>query len=85
MEFTICDNPSGEEGRFDSHEWSTAASLEAIIKVRQPNYVPAGVTPRATIDDTMITGSFMACDLSQIESDPLVESVAVSKNLRTIG
>ncbi len=59
-------------------------TLEAIFKVRSKEHVPAKVNPRASIDSTMFTGTFLARDLDAIEADPLVESIAVSKTLRVV-
>lgn len=58
--------------------------VSAIVKVRQPHYVPEGVTVRSRIDETMFTGSFRADRLGQLEQDPDVESVALSKRLRLV-
>jgi hypothetical protein len=58
--------------------------VNAIIKVKQENYVPPGVHLRARIDPCMFTASFAAGDFSKIESDPNVASVEISKPLNLI-
>ena len=73
-----------------SHGTSGCTSLdpnevvEAILKLRTPNYVPVGVDVRARIDATMFTGTFPARVLEQIDADADVISVALSKRLRII-
>jgi hypothetical protein len=56
--------------------------VSAIVKVRQPQYVPSGMTVRSRIDETMFTASCRADVLRHLEQDPLVESVALSQQLR---
>ena len=58
--------------------------LEAIVRVKQDDYVPAQVKLRARIDSQMFTGIVQACDLKAVESDPMVEAVSVSKPLRIV-
>jgi hypothetical protein len=58
--------------------------LTAILRVKQPDYVPTGVTLRARIDENMFTGSFKAEDLKDIESDENVLSIAISRRLHRI-
>jgi uncharacterized protein (DUF58 family) len=62
---------------------SPGESVTAIVKVRRGDYVPKGVTLRARIDATMFTASFDAGLLPQLEADPEVESIALSKPLRS--
>ncbi len=59
-------------------------TVEAIFKVRQPDYVPSVVTLRARIDATMFTGTLPARDLEVVRADPKLESVEVSKRLRIV-
>lgn len=58
--------------------------VEAILKLKTAGYVPTGVDVRARLDATMITGTFPARVLEQIEADPNVLSVALSKRLRIV-
>jgi hypothetical protein len=58
--------------------------VSAIVKVREPNYVPSGVTVRSRIDETMFTTSCRAGQLRALESDPRVESVALAKRLPNV-
>ena len=60
------------------------ACVEAIIRVNEDGYVPPGVTVRARIDATMMTAEAPASVLPQLECDPKVASVAVSRRLRVI-
>ena len=60
-------------------------TLEAIVRVKRSNFVPPKVNLRARIDDEMFTGTMQAKDLPEIEANPDVQSVAVSKKLRTVG
>jgi hypothetical protein len=59
--------------------------LEVIVKVNEPNYVPDGVAVRAQISDAIFTSVIASDVLQRLEDDPKVESVAVSRKLRTIG
>lgn len=58
--------------------------VEAIIKVTEDGYVPPGVTVRARIDATMLTAEAPSSLLPQLECDPKVASVAVSRRLRVV-
>jgi hypothetical protein len=60
------------------------AQVSAIVKVRQSNYVPPGVSIRARIDDKMFTASCRADKLRELERDPQVESVALAQRLENI-
>lgn len=59
-------------------------TLTAIFKVKLPNYIPAGVNPRARISAKMFTGSFKSEQLKKLEADENVESVSLSRQLRMI-
>lgn len=59
-------------------------TVSAIFKVRDPGYVPPNVRVRARIDATMFTGELSAVSLEQIETDPHVVSVSLSKPLRIL-
>lgn len=57
--------------------------IRAIIKVREPDYVPASVNMRASIGPYIFTGELKSGDLESLERDPKVESVSISKKLRS--
>ena len=57
--------------------------VEAIIKVTSPDYVPPGVRLRAWISPHIFTAEFKQKDLGALEKDPKVESVSISKKLRS--
>ena len=65
----------------------TAAEGEmatAIVKVREPNYVPPKVRVRAQIHPTLFTAEFPVAVLGELQSDPKVQSVALSRPLKLI-
>ena len=55
--------------------------LEMIVKVNEAGYVPGGVRLRARIDDTLFTCEAPADRLQELEADPRIESVSVSRPL----
>ena len=57
-------------------------TIEAIVKVRVPDYVPDGVRLRARVDATMFTATIPSDRLTTILEDPNVQSVERSKRLR---
>jgi hypothetical protein len=59
-------------------------TVEAIVKVNEPGYVPDAVRVRARIDPLMITGEARTEDLMELELDPKVVSVSVGRRLRVI-
>lgn len=59
-------------------------SVEAIIKVNKPNYRPKNIKVRAQIDPQMFTCEISAKQLTNLEKDPQVASIAVSKKLHVI-
>jgi len=67
-----------------SPTWEEDESVEVIIKVRKPNYLPSDVTVRAQIDPYMFTSKIPARTLTKLDQDPEVISVAVGKKLRVI-
>ena len=67
-----------------SPSWEEDESVEVIIKVRKPNYLPSDVTVRAQIDPYMFTGKIPARILTKLDQDPEVISVAMGKKLRVI-
>jgi hypothetical protein len=62
---------------------STSDVVQAIIKVTKPDYVPADVRVRAALDPFIFTGEFKYGDLHTLERDPKVESVSISKKLKS--
>ena len=70
-------------GNFDLAD-QASGTVEAIIKVKEDDYVPPGVKVRARIDATMLTGEMPTSILPDLESDPKVASVSVSRRLRII-
>lgn len=64
--------------------WATDQMVEAIIKVGSDDYVPPDVEVRARIDKRMFTAKCVFGTIAQLESDPEVQSVAVSRALRVI-
>lgn len=61
--------------RHDSEE------VELIVRVREPNYVPPALTVRARIDSCLFTCRVAAKVLVDLEHDPHVVSVSISKKL----
>ena len=61
-----------------------SGTVEAIVKVNEDNYVPPGVKVRARIDPTMLTGEIPTSLLPELEGNPKVASVSVSRRLRII-
>jgi hypothetical protein len=62
----------------------SAEPIEMIVKVEEENYVPSGVKVRGRIDATMFTGEASPATLHDLENDPKVKSVSVSRPLRII-
>ena len=58
--------------------------LTAILKVNREGYVPENVQLRTRIDDLMFTAEFDAKALKSLDSDELVNSVAISESLKII-
>ncbi|MFE1602943.1 hypothetical protein [Methylobacterium sp. ID0610] len=58
--------------------------LEAIVKVLEPGYVPPTVKLRTRIDDLMLTAETEAGSLPELDKDPKVVSVSVSRPMRLI-
>ena len=58
--------------------------VDAIIKVRDENYVPEGVKLRAKIDPYLFTCTILGANLSDLEQDPGVLSIALETQLRNI-
>jgi hypothetical protein len=57
--------------------------VQAIIKVKKPDYVPVCVHLRASMGPFIFTGEFKYDDLESLERDPKVESVSISKKLKS--
>lgn len=64
-----------------AHE--TSDLVQAIIKVKEANYVPQCVRLRASIGSGIFTGEFKYDHLESLEQDPRVESVSISKDLKS--
>lgn len=57
--------------------------IQAIIKVKEPDYVPVSVQLRASIGPCIFTGELKSGDLESLERDPKVVSVSISKKLKS--
>lgn len=57
--------------------------VQAIIKVKKPDYVPADVHRRAAVSPLIFTAEFQVGKLQALEQDPKVESVSISKKLQS--
>lgn len=57
--------------------------VEAIIKVKPAGYIPANVRVRARIDSRLFTCELGKHELEALQSDPKVESVSISKKLKS--
>ncbi|MGE3468498.1 MAG: hypothetical protein AB7J13_16370 [Pyrinomonadaceae bacterium] len=57
--------------------------VQAIVKVREPSYVPPYVRVRASIGPEIFTGELKFEDLESLEQDPKVESVSIRKKLKS--
>ena len=69
-------------GSTRDQEYQPDDVVEAVLKVCTPGYIPPQVTLRARIDTTMFTGEMPFRALEEIDSDPEVISVSISKPLR---
>lgn len=58
--------------------------VNAIVKVREPSYVPEGLTVRARIDEMMFTATCRAGTLRRLEADPRVESFALAERIEPV-
>lgn len=54
------------------------------IKMRAANVFPSNVVPRAKIGDRMFSAQVKAGDLAQLEADPAVESISISRSVQGI-
>lgn len=61
----------------------TSDVVHAIMKVKEANYFPLSVRLRASISHSLFTGEFNYGDLESLEQDPKVESVSISKALKS--
>jgi len=57
--------------------------VQGIIKVKKANYVPKCVRLRAAISPHVFTAEFTQGDLESLEKDRKVESVSISKKLKS--
>lgn len=53
-----------------------------IVKVRRPNYVPAGFDVRTRVDDVLFTASASPEALAAAGADPEVESISAPRSVR---
>lgn len=58
--------------------------ISAIVQVTAPDYVPPQVQVRARIDPTLFTALLPRIALSQLEADPQVRSVSLSRPQKMI-
>lgn len=58
-------------------------TVQAIIKVKSADYVPKCVKVRASIGPHIFTGDLKLGDLPTLERDPQVESISISKRLKS--
>jgi hypothetical protein len=56
--------------------------VQAIIQVKDADYVPKGVKVRASISPHLLTADLLQGDLPALELDPKVESISISKRLK---
>lgn len=61
---------------------NASETFQAIIKVKDADYVPKGVKVRASISPHILTGDLKQDDLPALEMDPQVESISISKRLK---
>jgi len=62
---------------------NASETVQAIIKVKDADYVPKGVKVRASISPHILTGDLKRGDLPALERDPQVESISISKRLNS--
>lgn len=62
---------------------NSAETVEAIIKVKDADYVPDRVKVRASISPHILTGEFKQGDLPALEQDPQVESISINKRFKS--
>ena len=53
--------------------------VSVIVKVREPNYVPEGMTIRSRINELIFTANAVLSVLAKAERDPLVESIGAPR------
>lgn len=59
-------------------------TVEAIIQVKTPDYIPQDVKVRARVDERIFTCQTTYGVLKRLKDDPQVESVKTSETLRII-
>jgi hypothetical protein len=65
-------------------ELAPEKKVVAIIRVRDPGYVPEKIHIRSRIDDNLFTAEFPAAQLEVLRTDRRVSSVEVSQPLKQI-
>jgi hypothetical protein len=58
--------------------------VTVIVHVKEPNYVPPQVQVRARIDPMLFTATLPIALLSELEADPKVQSMALSRPQKLI-
>ncbi len=56
----------------------------AIVRVREPGYVPPDIQVRSRLDDELFTAEFPAGRLATLRADDRVASVELSRRLKQI-
>ena len=59
-------------------------TVQVIMKVRDPGYVPSEATVRARIDEHLFTADVPADGLARLQENPKVVSVVANKKLRIV-
>lgn len=58
--------------------------VEAIIKVKENNYIPEDITVRSRISEFLFTAQFQGKFLEDLENNPLIDTISISKKLPLI-
>lgn len=70
-----------EPNNIRGHGLDADRVVTAIVKVKKANYHPNSLAVRSQIDNWIFTAEFKAKNLSELESDPLVETISLAKAL----
>jgi hypothetical protein len=60
-----------------------AETVDVIVKVAQPGYVPPGFRVRARVDACLFTAQCEGAALARVESDSNVVSVSLARRLQS--
>ncbi|HEV7913645.1 MAG TPA: hypothetical protein VGP22_07750 [Albitalea sp.] len=63
----------------------STGTVKAIVRVRTPGHVPAGLAVRSRIDDTMFTAEFDVDQTEAIAADPDVISISPAQPIQPTG